>query len=168
MPCVFSRCTLRFYQRTFFYTHCSDLCYCRSYVHPSSPTCCLERLLVWALSWVFDSSSQCHSRSMCQLCHREDAAQGVGAEDSERYELNDRISLFSVLSAHPLSTLFPLAYSSLHSKGNDKWRVIDSAIGREGFKVILLLRITPLFPFSIVNYLYGLTSVNFWLVSSDQ
>ena len=40
--------------------------------------------------------------------------------------------------------------------------MVDSAIGREGFKVILLLRITPLFPFSIINYLYGLTSVNFW------
>ena len=46
--------------------------------------------------------------------------------------------------------------------GSEKWRVVDAAIGREGFKVILLLRITPLFPFSIVNYLYGITSVKFW------
>jgi uncharacterized membrane protein YdjX (TVP38/TMEM64 family) len=70
-----------------------------------------------------------------------------------------------VLFVHSLNLLFSLANSSFYSIGNDKWRAIDSAIGREGFKVILLLRITPLFPFSIVNYLYGLTSVNFWLVA---
>mmetsp|Transcript_6013 Transcript_6013/g.6144 ORF Transcript_6013/g.6144 Transcript_6013/m.6144 type:complete len:266 (-) Transcript_6013:66-863(-) len=48
------------------------------------------------------------------------------------------------------------------AKGSKQWQAIDSAIGKQGFKVILLLRLTPLFPFSIANYLYGLTSVDFW------
>ena len=48
------------------------------------------------------------------------------------------------------------------ASGSAKWRAIDKAIGKEGFKVILLLRMSPLLPFAISNYLYGLTSVDFW------
>jgi uncharacterized membrane protein YdjX (TVP38/TMEM64 family) len=42
---------------------------------------------------------------------------------------------------------------------NPKFAAIDRAIGKEGWKVVALLRLSPLVPFSLSNYLYGLTSV---------
>lgn len=42
-----------------------------------------------------------------------------------------------------------------------KFKAMDKAIGNEGFKLMLLLRLSPLFPFALSNYLYGVTSVRF-------
>lgn len=47
------------------------------------------------------------------------------------------------------------------ARKNPKFAAIDRAIGREGWKVVALLRLSPLVPFSLSNYLYGLTSVEF-------
>lgn len=47
------------------------------------------------------------------------------------------------------------------ASGSSKWRAVDKAIEREGFKVVLLLRLSPFLPFAIANYLYGITSVDF-------
>ncbi|CAN7078042.1 unnamed protein product, partial [Brassica oleracea var. botrytis] len=46
-------------------------------------------------------------------------------------------------------------------EGNKKFLAIDKAIGEDGFRVVTLLRLSPLLPFSLGNYLYGLTSVKF-------
>ena len=48
------------------------------------------------------------------------------------------------------------------AKRNDKFRNIDSAIGKQGAKLIFLLRLSPVIPFNLSNYLYGLTGVKFW------
>jgi len=45
---------------------------------------------------------------------------------------------------------------------NPKFKQLDKAIGQEGFKLMLLLRLSPIFPFALSNYLYGATSVRFW------
>lgn len=45
---------------------------------------------------------------------------------------------------------------------NKMFRAMDKAVGREGFKVVLLLRLSPLLPFALSNYFFGLTSVEFW------
>jgi len=45
---------------------------------------------------------------------------------------------------------------------NEKFRRIDKAIGRKGAKLIFLLRLSPVIPFNLSNYFYGLTSVKFW------
>ena len=42
-----------------------------------------------------------------------------------------------------------------------KFRSVDHAIGREGLKITFLLRLSPVFPFTPLNYLLGLTQVSF-------
>lgn len=42
---------------------------------------------------------------------------------------------------------------------NPKFAALDRAIGREGFKMVLLARLSPAFPFTLLNYLLGLTTV---------
>ena len=42
---------------------------------------------------------------------------------------------------------------------NPKFRSLDQAIGRQGFKMVLLTRLSPAFPFVLLNYLLGLTAV---------
>lgn len=38
---------------------------------------------------------------------------------------------------------------------------VSGAVGQEGWKVVLLTRLSPVLPFSLLNYGYGLTSVRF-------
>ena len=45
--------------------------------------------------------------------------------------------------------------------GNAKFAAVDRAVGREGFKIVLLLRLSPVFPFNLLNYGLGLTQVRF-------
>ncbi len=45
--------------------------------------------------------------------------------------------------------------------GNPKFAAIDEAVGKEGFKIVLLLRLSPAFPFNLLNYALGLTKVSF-------
>ena len=45
--------------------------------------------------------------------------------------------------------------------GNAKFAAIDKAVGREGFKIVALLRLSPVFPFNLLNYSLGLTQVRF-------
>jgi len=42
---------------------------------------------------------------------------------------------------------------------NEKFAAIDEAVGREGWKIVGLTRLSPVFPFTLLNYAYGLTNV---------
>lgn len=45
--------------------------------------------------------------------------------------------------------------------GVPQFATIDRAISREGWKVVLLLRLSPVFPFNLLNYALGLTRIRF-------
>lgn len=45
--------------------------------------------------------------------------------------------------------------------GNPTLDAIEPAVEREGWKIILLSQLHPLFPTSLLNYLYGLTKIRF-------
>jgi uncharacterized membrane protein YdjX (TVP38/TMEM64 family) len=44
--------------------------------------------------------------------------------------------------------------------GNPRFRAIDQAVGREGWKIVGLARLSPVFPFNLLNYAFGLTRVS--------
>jgi uncharacterized membrane protein YdjX (TVP38/TMEM64 family) len=48
------------------------------------------------------------------------------------------------------------------ARRNEKLCKIDNAIGKQGAKLIFLLRLSPVIPFNLSNYFYGLTGVKFW------
>lgn len=43
-----------------------------------------------------------------------------------------------------------------------KLRAVDEAIGEQGWRIVALLRLSPALPFSLQNYVYGITAIGFW------
>jgi len=48
------------------------------------------------------------------------------------------------------------------ARRNTKFQRIDNTIGKQGAKLVFLLRLSPVIPFNLSNYFYGLTAVKFW------
>jgi uncharacterized membrane protein YdjX (TVP38/TMEM64 family) len=45
---------------------------------------------------------------------------------------------------------------------NVKFAAIDQAVGRQGLRIVLLTRLSPVFPFNLLNYAFGVTKIPFW------
>ncbi len=45
-------------------------------------------------------------------------------------------------------------------EGNTKFKAVDNAIAREGLKIVILTRLSPVFPFNLLNYALGVTQVS--------
>jgi len=43
---------------------------------------------------------------------------------------------------------------------NMRFKAIDEAVAREGWKIVGLTRLSPVFPFNLLNYAYGITKVS--------
>jgi uncharacterized membrane protein YdjX (TVP38/TMEM64 family) len=60
---------------------------------------------------------------------------------------------------------FLLARTAMREKvahwaaANPKFAALDRAIGQNGFKMVFLSRLSPVFPFTLLNYLLGVTTV---------
>jgi len=44
-------------------------------------------------------------------------------------------------------------------EGNARFDAIDRAVAAEGWKIVLLTRLSPVFPYTLLNYAFGLTQV---------
>ncbi len=44
-------------------------------------------------------------------------------------------------------------------EGNEKFSAIDKAVADEGWKIVGLTRLSPIFPYNLLNYAYGITRV---------
>jgi uncharacterized membrane protein YdjX (TVP38/TMEM64 family) len=43
-----------------------------------------------------------------------------------------------------------------------KYRALDRAVGEDGWRVVALVRLSPIVPFNLQNYAFGVTAVPFW------
>ena len=48
------------------------------------------------------------------------------------------------------------------TRNNVKFRALDRAIANEGMKIVFLVRLAVVFPFTWVNYAFGLTAIPLW------
>ncbi|PCI21086.1 hypothetical protein COB64_01035 [Candidatus Wolfebacteria bacterium] len=78
--------------------------------------------------------------------------------------------LWGTLLVSPVSVLAAfLAYSLAHGRmrpwvikkvgDNKHFSAVDNAVSDQGFRIVMLLRLSPLFPYSFLNYALGLTGV---------
>jgi len=73
------------------------------------------------------------------------------------------VSLSSTLGATVaflLGRYFARGWVAHRLAGNAHFAAIDAAVGREGWKIVALTRLSPVFPFNLLNYAYGLTQVS--------
>jgi uncharacterized membrane protein YdjX (TVP38/TMEM64 family) len=74
-------------------------------------------------------------------------------------------ALVSPLSVVGATLAFLLGRTLLRSRveewvaGNARFAAVDEAVGRQGFTIVGLLRLSPVFPFVLLNYALGLTRV---------
>ncbi|MGD9736001.1 MAG: TVP38/TMEM64 family protein [Solirubrobacterales bacterium] len=52
-----------------------------------------------------------------------------------------------------------LGRAPLRVRSGDRLERLDAWVGRHGFRAVLYVRLVPLLPFNVVNYVFGLTSV---------
>jgi len=48
------------------------------------------------------------------------------------------------------------------TESNAKFRALDRAIANEGMKIVFLVRLAVVFPFTYINYAFGLTAIPLW------
>ncbi len=48
-----------------------------------------------------------------------------------------------------------------HFAHSEKFAAVDEAISQKGWKIVCLLRLSPVFPFNALNYILGLTGIRF-------
>ncbi len=55
---------------------------------------------------------------------------------------------------------FAREWVSKKIEGNNNFQAIDRAVAQEGLKIVFLTRLSPVFPFNLLNYALGITGVS--------
>ncbi len=74
------------------------------------------------------------------------------------------VSLGSVLGAGAAfltGRFFARDWVATKIQQQPRFAALDAAVGRRGFLIVFLTRLSPVFPFNLINYVYGLTGVTF-------
>ncbi len=70
--------------------------------------------------------------------------------------------LLAAAGAFWISRTFGRKFIERHLASRPQWKTLDLAIEREGWKIVFLSQLSPLFPTSLFNYCYGLTRLRYW------
>lgn len=69
------------------------------------------------------------------------------------------VSVVAATLAFVLGRTVARNWVSRRMEKNPRFAAINKAIGESGFKIVFLLRLSPIFPFNVLNYALGLTRV---------
>lgn len=69
------------------------------------------------------------------------------------------VSVLAATTAFLLGRTVARGWITRRTAADPRFRAVDAAIGQHGLKIVLLLRLSPLFPFNVLNYALGLTAV---------
>jgi len=69
-------------------------------------------------------------------------------------------SNFGALAAFPLGRSLFCGWARSIVKKNNHLSVLDRAIAQNGFRIVFLTRLSPIFPFNLLNYAFGVTRVS--------
>lgn len=74
------------------------------------------------------------------------------------------VSLASVVGASAafwLGRTIARGWVERRFSGDRRFEALDSAVEREGFKIVVLVRLSPVIPFTAINYVLGLTKISY-------
>jgi len=77
------------------------------------------------------------------------------------FALVSAASVIGACCAFLLGRYFARDWVAEKISGNAKFSALDNAVRDKGFVIVLLTRLSPVFPFSLLNYALGITAVRF-------
>ncbi len=70
------------------------------------------------------------------------------------------VSVLAATLAFVLGRTVARGWIARRIAGSPRFTAVDEAVGESGFKIVLLLRLSPLLPFNLLNYALGLTRLS--------
>jgi uncharacterized membrane protein YdjX (TVP38/TMEM64 family) len=68
--------------------------------------------------------------------------------------------MFGAISAFLIGRYLSRDWVCQQIEHHPKFKAINQAVKQEGWKIVLLTRLSPIFPFNLLNYLFGVTQVS--------